>query len=191
VSWIVDRVRSVPEVDLVVASVPLSDDVVLSELFRRSGVDCVYYGPERNVLLRFCLAATLSGADVVVRVTGDCPLFSPVAASEVIKRYVNDDQSRRFWSNDTTCSGWPDGTDVEVFPLGLLNEAHLHRDTTERDREHVTSWMRRTLGPSVGIHTRQEDHLSKLKLSIDTPDDLARVQKFYEDGLYPPEWILS
>jgi spore coat polysaccharide biosynthesis protein SpsF (cytidylyltransferase family) len=190
VSHVVNRVKAVPEVDAIVAAIPFSDDSALADAFQSSGVDQVVYGSEQNVLLRFCHAAALMKADVVMRVTGDCPLLSSVAASDVIRHYQNDVESRRFWSNDTTRSGWPDGTDVEVFSFGLLSEAQLSHDKTLSDCEHVTSWMRRTLGESVGVSERQKDKLSDLKLSIDTPEDLVRVQKFYNDGCYPAEWCL-
>jgi spore coat polysaccharide biosynthesis protein SpsF (cytidylyltransferase family) len=191
VAHVVRRVRAVPEVSAVVAAIPFSDDLALTNACHLSGVDRVIYGSEQNVLLRFCHAAALMKADVVMRVTGDCPLLSSVAASDVIRHYREDVKSRRFWSNDTTRSGWPDGTDVEVFSSGLLSEAQLSRDKTPSDCEHVTSWMRRTLGASVGVCERQKDTLSTLKLSIDTPEDLIRVQRFCDDDLYPREWGLS
>jgi len=191
VAHVVNRVKQVPDIDAVVAAIPFSDDLILADLFRKSKVDQVIYGSEKNVLFRFWYAAMLTKADIVMRVTGDCPLFSSTAAEEVLKRYKSDKHSRQYWSNDTTCSGWPDGTDVEVFSFDILQKSHLSKDKTKSDCEHVTTWMRRKLCSSVGLCEREKDDLSELKLSIDTPDDLVRVQQFYDDGLYPEEWNLS
>ena len=139
----------------------------------------IVQGPEQDVLWRYWLAATAYRADVVIRITGDCPLWSPRAGEEVLRAFLNAPQQRPFWSNDTTVSGWPDGTDVEVFSMALLERAKHASAMPMSDREHVTSWMRRTLDPQkdIGIVYRRQDDLSRLKLSVDTREDLLRIER--------------
>jgi spore coat polysaccharide biosynthesis protein SpsF (cytidylyltransferase family) len=173
---IIERVRQVPSVDAVVAVVP-TDDTALIEVLLEGNLDGIVRGSERDVLTRFWMAASRYGADVVMRVTGDCPLWSPLAGEGVLQAFLNDQTHRQFWSNDTTMSGWPDGTDVEVFSFDLLRRArHARLTVTASDREHVTTWMRRTEGRRCGVYTRPADALSRLKLSVDTITDLLRIE---------------
>ena len=175
---VIERVRQVSSVDAVVAVVP-TGDTALIEVLLKGDLDGIVRGSERDVLTRFYLAAMRYGADVVMRVTGDCPLWSPSAGEGVLQAFLTDQTHRQFWSNDTTMSGWPDGTDVEVFSVDLLRRARHARSTvTASDREHVTTWMRRTEDQQCGVYTRPDDDLSRLKLSVDTITDLLRVERF-------------
>lgn len=173
---VIERVQQVSLVDTVVVAVP-TQDLDLIALVRSLNVNIVR-GPEHDVLMRFWIASLTQRADIIMRVTGDCPLWSPQAGAGVIRAYLNDPTHREFWSNDTLNTGWPDGTDTEVFSRDLLTRARSARSTiTKRDCEHVTSWMRREVGSRAGVYERINDEASALKLSIDTPADLKRVAK--------------
>ena len=61
--------------------------------------------------------------------------------------------------------------------MGLLARARNARGSlTNEDREHVTTWMKRTLYPNLGIVRRDVDALSSLKLSVDTRADLLQLE---------------
>jgi spore coat polysaccharide biosynthesis protein SpsF (cytidylyltransferase family) len=177
------RVKQVHSVDKVVAAVPLKDDLSLRDEFIDSGADDVVFGSENDVLQRFWHAAALHKASLVVRVTADCPVWSPEACEGTIQSFLTDKQNRQFWSNDTLVSGWPDGTDVEVFSIDLLNQTRLAQDLTDFDREHVTPWMIRNV--KCGTYKREFDKWSETKLSIDTPEDLLNLQSLD----IPVEWL--
>lgn len=189
---VVSRVKQVHSIDQVVAAIPIGDDLILRDEFIASGVDSVEYGSESNVLQRVLHAAVLHKASIVVRVTSDCPVWSPDAAEGTIQSYITDKQKRSFWSNDTTMSGWPDGTDVEVFSIGVLKDAEKAASCPDRleayprivreDREHVTTWIRRNT--KCGVYKRKHDRWSDTKLSVDTPDDLIKLQALD----IPVEW---
>jgi len=195
IEHVIQRVQQVPLIDEVVVTIPTLDkaliDVVRDYGSRLVNTDVgnrpvrIACGPEQDVLLRYWLAACEYQADVVVRVTGDCPLWSSKAGNTVVKAFLEDKKRRAFWSNDTTLSGWPDGTDVEVFSMDLLRQARNARSTlTNDDREHVTTWMRRQLHGKCGVVYRKEDNISSLKLSVDTIMDLLRIETFDEALLH-------
>lgn len=129
----------------------------------------VFRGSEWDVLGRLAAAARVAEARIVVRITGDCPLLAPDVAREVIQLYC---QTGGIATNDTTVSGWPDGLDVEVFTAADLCEAAA-RATDRADREHVTPWLRRNRPHAV---LKYSENWRELKLSVDTPADLARVK---------------
>ncbi|HLF22787.1 MAG TPA: aminotransferase class III-fold pyridoxal phosphate-dependent enzyme, partial [Burkholderiales bacterium] len=95
-------------------------------------------GSLSDVLARYHKAATESSADVVVRVTGDCPLIDPEVVDRVVAAYLTDDCD--YASNTLVCT-YPDGLDTEVFSLNALAIAW---QTAQRatEREHVTPYLR-------------------------------------------------
>ena len=140
---------------------PLSDYV-----YGTLGLD-VFRGDETDVLRRYLYAGIHFQADVVMRITGDCPFLAPDVAEAVLHAYWGEPLGVEYVTNDTTCSGYPDGVDVEVFSMGLLEMA-AGRSYHPSDREHVTSWMRREV-PNGMI--KAEADWSKWKLSVDSPED--------------------
>ena len=191
IEHVIERVCRMPLVDEVVVAVPTKDDDLVDAVTRygsrlintdagRRPVSVVC-GPEKDVLMRYWLACTAHKADVVIRITGDCPMWSSRAGEEVLRAFLDDPEERQFWSNDTTQSGWPDGTDAEVFSMELLTRAKKSRSLTVGDCEHVTTWMKRTVYPDVGIVRRKIDALSSLKMSVDTPSDLFALEALNVD----------
>ena len=176
ITHVVERAINIPEISRVVVAVP-SEDIALKEQVLDSYVDVVT-GSERDVLSRIHLAAQLHQADVIMRITGDCPLLDPFACGQVLKTFLAD-PSVQFVCNDTRVSGWPDGTDVEVFSRDLLTKAQARtgRDDST-DREHVTPWMKRHV--RAVVVSRQHDEISKFKLSVDTEKDLWNVRRIWK-----------
>jgi spore coat polysaccharide biosynthesis protein SpsF (cytidylyltransferase family) len=171
IGHVVERIRAVAGIDdLVLATSARAKDDLLVEEAGRLGV-CVVRGSEDDVLERMHVAAALARAEVVVRITGDCPFLDPEVVAQVL-----DAQDRGGWYawNDTARSGFPDGTDAEAFPFALL-EAAAFGATRQHDREHVTPWIR-THYPVATVVCSLADY-SWLKLSVDTEDDWRRAQE--------------
>jgi spore coat polysaccharide biosynthesis protein SpsF len=178
-------IRSVHQV--VLATSTSSRDDALVEEAHRCKVPVVR-GSEWDVLSRYVEVADAWSATSIVRVTGDCPLLCPLVAEDVIAAY-RDRRSQVHqviyaW-NDTLRSGFPDGTDVEVFSRSALiladQQARHHSD-----REHVTRWMQRQLCAAV---LSSEADWSHLKLSVDTQEDFDRVARILAHG--PEDFSLA
>lgn len=152
---------------VVLATTVAKQDVPLAAFAEQQLKVTTVRGSEWDVLGRFHLAAALTLADVVVRVTGDCPFLAPEVLDECVQHYFDNPLRSDYITNDTLTSGYPDGTDVEVFSRALLDVAH-RQATDLADREHVTPWMRRTV--TYGV-LKYEHSWSHLKLSVDRPED--------------------
>ena len=64
--------------------------------------------------------------------------------------------------------------------MDLLSRArHARKSLTDDDREHVTTWMKRTLYPDLGLVCREHDKISPLKLSVDTRADLLALENMH------------
>jgi spore coat polysaccharide biosynthesis protein SpsF (cytidylyltransferase family) len=140
----------------------------------------VFRGSMLDVLNRFIQAARPYTPDVVVRLTGDCPLTDPDLIDQVIDEFFKQDLDYLGNCNPAT---FPDGLDVEVFRFAAL-------DTADREavlpshREHVTPYIRYQPNRfKVGNYSALVDR-SNLRWTVDEPEDFEFVRAVYE-RLYP------
>ena len=172
----IERLRRATLLDgLVVAtSTSHSDDELVEYL---SGLDVqVVRGPLDDVLGRFALVIKEYSPEVVVRLTADCPLASPVVIDQVIETFT---ASNLDYASNTLTPTYPDGLDVEVVRASVLTWAAANL-TDPPEREHVTLGIYRrperfTLGNVAG-----DEDLSALRWTVDTAEDLAFVRAVYE-----------
>ncbi len=181
----VNRVRRSSHLDelWLATSVDASNDPLADEM-ASAGI-AVFRGSEDDVLSRFAAVAEQTGADWIVRLTGDCPLHDPEIIDAVISYAV--DYADHF---DYVCNSlrptYPDGLDVEVFTREALSRA-AREATTPLQREHVTPFIHRHHdGPGpfrVGHYLGPAD-FSHLRWTVDEPKDYQVVKEIL-DVLYP------
>jgi glutamate-1-semialdehyde 2,1-aminomutase/spore coat polysaccharide biosynthesis protein SpsF len=99
----------------------------------------VFRGSQHDVLARYDGAARAVGADIVMRVTSDCPLIDPGVAGAVLRLL---DEAGADYACNTMPPLWPHGLDCEAFRADHLARAAREADAAY-DREHVTPWLRR------------------------------------------------
>lgn len=151
---------------VIATSVDPADDVI--EQFATERGFRVVRGPEQDVLTRYVLAADAANADVVVRLTADCPLHSPDTVGEVVDAFLG---ARVDYACNTNPYTRPDGQDVEVFSRDILNRASAAAESGP-DREHVTPWMRRNADTVRLDVLHRPPHQPSLRWSVDHPNDL-------------------
>lgn len=168
ISHVIERARVIPDLGgLILATTNREEDDGLARYGLEQHVP-VFRGSDIDVLGRFQQAAEYMNAVHVIRITGDCPFLDPAIAASVLALY------REGWSyawNDTSHSGFPDGTDVEVFSYAILARAAAAANTL-KDREHVTTWIRNN---ASGATLMSPFNNSYLKLSVDTMADYDRA----------------
>ena len=96
-------------------------------------------GSEDNVLERFYFAAKKYHADIIVRITGDCPLIDSEIVDNVISLFL---ENNLDYSSNVNPPTFPDGLDVEVMSFNSLNEAYKNA-VISSDQEHVTPLIRK------------------------------------------------
>ncbi len=112
------------------------DDPIAAEAGRLGAF--VFRGSRHDVLDRYHRAAVALGADIVVRITSDCPLVDPAVAAAVVRLRAEDGAD---YAANTMPPTWPHGLDCEVFTRdALAGAARWARDADAR--EHVTPWLR-------------------------------------------------
>ncbi len=173
------RIRQCTRIDSVVIATTLNptDDSVV-DLARREGVES-FRGSEIDVLSRFLGAAHQEKADIIIRLTADCPLTD----AELIDRVVGEIESRSgafdYCSNVLERS-YPRGLDAEAFTMAALEKCDK-LGTSPGTREHVTTVIRQQ-NPELFQTSSIKDEAdnSDLRWTVDTPADLDFVRKVYE-----------
>jgi spore coat polysaccharide biosynthesis protein SpsF len=160
-----------------IATTANETDDVLVELARRAGV-LAFRGSETDVLSRYLGAAAHTRAELVVRITSDCPLVMPSIVDAVVAcaledppcDYVSNTQTRRY----------PRGLDCEAITIAAL-ERTAELANSAPAREHVTWFIHRE---RPELFTRREvvgdRDDSDLRWTIDTPDDLAMMRALWD-----------
>ena len=131
-------------------------------------------GSENDVLERFWDAAEATSADVIVRITGDCPVIDPKLVDKVIKLFLS---SNVDYVSNIDPPTFPDGLDVEVFGRSALKDAECNAQS-KFDREHVTPFIRN--GNFTKLNIKNVYDTSELRLTLDEPEDLKLLQKVFE-----------
>lgn len=158
--------------EVVVATSTDTADTVIVSFAEENGYRTVR-GSEQDVLSRYVLAADETSADVIVRLTADCPMHSPDTVDEVISAFL---QAGVDYASNTNPYTRPDGQDVEVFTRRVLEQANAAAESGP-DREHVTPWIRRNpLIPKINV-LHKLPYYPTPRWSVDHLDDLefARI----------------
>jgi len=134
--WQLERLKRAKELDqIILATTDTKGDDAVAALGETCGVT-VFRGDEDDVLDRYYRAAKEAGADIIVRVTGDCPLTDPAVVDEVVRHFrsANVDYTKHP-------ENYPEGLDTEVFSFDAL-ERVWREAKLPSEREHVTPFIR-------------------------------------------------
>lgn len=167
---VVTRVDAAPSVDgiVIATSTEPADDEI--EAVCDAAGWAVVRGSEQNVLARYAMAVRATEADTLVRVTSDCPLFSPKVLEAMLKRF--DPATMDYMSTNYPERTLPVGLDCEVMRADLLL-AIADEATDPYDREHVTPFFYRNPDRFRLAGYALPQDLSDIRITLDTADDYA------------------
>jgi spore coat polysaccharide biosynthesis protein SpsF len=175
-SFMLTRLKRARLLDgIVVATTEQSpDDAIVAEVEKMGWVHTVR-GSENDVLSRYLLAIDEVSADVVVRMTSDCPLIDPI----LVDRMINIQRENRsdYVSTNVTRTGFPRGMDTEVTPAENLRIAN--REATDPyDREHVMPFLYRHPERFTCLFPMAPQRLNRpqYRLCVDEKEDLELVR---------------
>ena len=176
-SRMVERVQGASRINRVVVATTVdpSDDPI-EALCHAEGID-VFRGSLPDVLDRYFQAALQFHADVVVRLTGDCPLIDPALIDDVVDALSAENA-------DFACNRlpppfhrtYPIGLDVETCTFSALDRAW--REATEKhDREHVLPYLYEVKDRFKVVQLNHTEDLGEMRWTLDTPEDYVLLQE--------------
>lgn len=153
----------------------------------------VYRGSENDVLDRYYKAAIKFGSDIIIRGTGDCPMYDVDLIDGFIKSFLTKYKHRKIFrmkyvNNKISCGscGFPDGSNPEIFTFDVLKEAWTHAKTSYQ-REHVSPYIFEKYGSlietydtGVNVDNYKNLNLKTLHLSVDTLEDFNKISGIFE-----------
>ena len=159
--------------EIVVATSTNTKNSPLVEHVRSLGFSCEQ-GSEDDVLERYVNTAEIYNADVVVRITGDCPLMDPELVDECIRRFR---AAKVDYFTNINPPTYPDGLDIEIVTLIALKKAMLESDKPF-DHEHVTPFIRESSQFKKAAMQNKED-LSSLRWTVDESIDFEVIVNIF------------
>jgi spore coat polysaccharide biosynthesis protein SpsF len=141
-----------------------------------------FRGSRDDVLSRYYFAAKMAKADIVVRITSDCPCIDPKVIDRLITHHIN---GGFHYSSNTIKRTFPHGLDAEVFNFDVLEEAHFNANKPF-EREHVCPYMYTTNKDrfKLGfIEAQKEEYAPDIRITLDTEEDYALLCAVF-DYLY-------
>jgi spore coat polysaccharide biosynthesis protein SpsF len=177
---VVERARRSNLVDhVIVATTTDESDRPIADFCKANGVTCVR-GNIYDVLDRYYQAATAVEADIIVRLTADCPMIDPDIIDQVIQLFL--DRDLDFAANRLP-PPWkrtfPIGLDVEVCSFNALEQA-WNEAIEKHEREHVMPYLYDVPGRFEIEVLNTEPDYGRYRWTVDTPEDLELARKVFE-----------
>jgi spore coat polysaccharide biosynthesis protein SpsF len=172
---VVNRLRSARLIEeLLVATSNLpADDAIVEECNRC--VVPVFRGEENDVLDRYFRAAQFCRAEIVVRITSDCPLIDPEVTDKTIQAFIHE---RPDYASNALIRTYPRGLDTEVMTVQALERA-WHSATQPYQRAHVTPYIYRHPEEFKILPVTGDADYSSYRWTLDTPEDLEFIRAIY------------
>lgn len=175
---LIERLRRSKYVDeIVVATTTNAPDDAIVTLMEKIGCK-VWRGSEDNVLERVLEAAQSVNADLIVEITGDCPLIDWRHIDHLIELYL--DGAYDYVANNLERT-FPRGFDMQVFSVKTLEEVNsLTQDRVDQEnvsiyiynhpeRYRLYNWV------AEGKMARKE-----LRVTLDTKEDYKLLNTVFE-----------
>jgi spore coat polysaccharide biosynthesis protein SpsF (cytidylyltransferase family) len=158
---------------VIATTVSAADEAIVREC-ERLGV-AWFCGSESDVLDRYYQAGKAHAAEVVVRITSDCPFIDPELVDETIRVCLAE---KADYASNVSPRTYPRGLDTEVFTLAALEWAW--REAREpHQREHVTPYIIQHRELFGLASTFGEHDYSRYRWTVDTAEDLQLAREIY------------
>lgn len=181
IEHVVNRVKASKEIDdiIIATTIKKEDDIIVEEAKK---LNVKYFrGSEEDVLSRYYYAAKENNADIVIRITSDCPLIDPQIIDKIIKTFIETSKKEKIdYLSNTIERTYPRGLDVEVFNFETLEKAFKEADRPYQ-REHVTPYIYENLDVFNIKQFKNNADYSGYRLTLDTIEDLKVIEMIYKD----------
>ncbi|QNO13411.1 glycosyltransferase family protein [Alkalicella caledoniensis] len=176
-SHVVERVKQSSEInDIVIATTTSKVDDIIVDETKRLGV-ISFRGSETDVLSRYYYAAKDNNADIVIRITSDCPLIDANIIDEMVKKIK---RTKCDYISNTIERTFPRGLDCEVFTYQSLSKSFIEAKK-EYQREHVTPYIYENGSKFKIEHYVSTENNSNYRVTLDTIEDYMALKLILEE----------
>jgi|TARA_B100000768_G_scaffold170310_1_gene176603 glutamate-1-semialdehyde 2,1-aminomutase len=159
--------------EIIIATTSNKNENILKDHVKKLGFE-YSTGSQDNVLERFYDAAKNNNADIIVRITADCPLIDSSLVDEAVKCFID---GKYDYVCNTLPPTFPDGLDIEVMSFNALKNAFT-KATDTNDKEHVTPFIRRDTSLKK-FNIKNKLDLSSYRWTVDELSDFEVVSNIF------------
>lgn len=175
---VIERLRDARLVDEIIIATTTKDEDRAILKFANESREKSFAGSKGDVLDRYYQAAKRCEADVIVRITSDCPLIDPGVVDKIIAFYLKHRGTIEYVSNFLKRS-YPRGLDTEVFSFKVLKKA-WQQAKEPHQREHVTPYIYEHPEIFHLANAENNEDLSYMRWTVDEEEDLEFVREVYK-----------
>lgn len=130
-----------------------------------------FRGSEKNIYERVLQAHEKFNTDIIVKLTGDCPLLDAPSIDKIVDIYKNNS-----YDYVSTSENYPLGIGVEVFSKDILQSISLHRELEYQDKEHVSPYLYTSNNYTCFyLEPIPSEYLKNLSITLDTQEDFEVI----------------
>jgi len=189
---VINRLKYSKKLNDIILAIPDTKENDILERFAEENRVKYFRGSEKDVLSRYYQTAKHFKCDLIIRITGDCPLIDSEIIDMVILKHLNfnvDYSTNTFIGTNNLKITFPRGFDTEIFYFKNLEKAYKETKK-DYDREHVTPYVKEH--PEIfnlqSIEAEGKFRRPELRLVVDTKEDLELIRAIYK-YLYKPSKI--
>jgi spore coat polysaccharide biosynthesis protein SpsF len=157
---------------VIVATSDLERDDQVEGFLEERNIEC-FRGSESNVLSRYYFCAKEYKADLIVRVTADCPFLDPTVIDMLIEKSIDGKYDRVATIDNNNPRTFPYGIDAEVVTFKAIEKA-FKEAKTDFDKEHVTPYIHTTKKDDFSLYrldAPKDIREPNIRVTLDTPED--------------------
>jgi len=138
-----------------------------------------FRGSEKNVLKRYLQTAKNYKADIIIRITSDCPIISSDIVDEQIRIYLRN--KSKILTNYLSKT-YPVGISLSICDYKSLETAN-QKAKSNYDKEHVMPYIYKNMKNKI-LKTSYKEKVNFLRLTLDYPSDLITIKNVF-NYFYP------
>lgn len=180
----IDRLKKCKEIDeIVIATTDKEDDDKIVNEAKKLSVK-YFRGSENDVLSRFYYAAKENNADIIVRVTSDCPCIDFEILDKMLIYFKDKYKEKQIdYLSNTINRTYPRGYDIEIFTFSALEKSYINAEK-EYEREHVTPYIYDKTNNFLKLSFENKDDYSNYRVTLDTIEDFIVIKNIFENLYY-------
>ncbi|PIF03805.1 MAG: hypothetical protein CSA86_04690 [Arcobacter sp.] len=212
---VLKKINNIPSLELMINRVKRSkklDEIIIATTTNKEDDSIIkwcktnkikyYRGSEDNVYKRVLNTHIVNNSDIIVELTGDCPLLDPMLIDQAIECYLNNDYE---YVSNCIEETYPLGMAVEVFSLEALKTIADNRKLNNTDKEHVSPFFYTSNQyKTYNIVAPKNLFYPELSVTLDTIEDFKIIEKidnYFDNDDYKikdiiavakknPQWLL-
>lgn len=180
----IDRLKKCKEIDeIVIATTDKEDDDKIVNEAKKLSVK-YFRGSENDVLSRFYYAAKENNADIIVRVTSDCPCIDFEILDKMLIYFKDKYKEKQIdYLSNTINRTYPRGYDIEIFTFSALEKSYINAEK-EYEREHVTPYIYDKTNNFLKLSFENKEDYSEYRVTLDTIEDFIVIKNIFENLYY-------